>query len=206
MTALVFAPVLGLSAVLAALFAARANRSARDYLRFAAVLYFALGFCMEAAGFLTRGQAFVMAVMLFVCALAPVALALALFASFERRPSSILAVILLVLAAFAGIAAAASGTIALSFVPLMAASFIMLAMCVRRSRRDGRAGLYGALSVACMILGTAAMRGDGAGAVALALFSSAAMLGFGLAIARRSEPLVAQARDLRGAVAIGGKG
>ncbi|MGN6516444.1 MAG: hypothetical protein ACTHLR_11470 [Rhizomicrobium sp.] len=203
---LIFAPVLGLSAILSALFAARASRSARDYLRFAAALYLALGLCMEASVFLARGEAFVLSVMFFVCALAPAALALALFASFEHRPSSILATILLALCACAGVVAAATGTTLFCFAPLLASGLVMLALCARQWRRDKRSSLYAALSAGCMILGAAAVHGDGAGEVALALFSSASLLGLGLALARRSEPAVVHARDLRGAVTIGGEG
>lgn len=206
MMTLIFAPVLGLSAILSALFAFRARRSARDFLRFAAVLYLALGFCLEASGFLAHGQAFAMAVMLFVYALAPAALALALFSAFEHRPPSAVAAAVLMLSAFVGIAAAASGTMALSIAPLMTASLVMLALCARHWRRDMRPSAYAALSVACITLGAAAMHGDGAGEVASALFSSAAMLGMGLAVARRSKPAIASASDLRAAVTISSEG
>jgi hypothetical protein len=207
--ALAFAIVLGCSAILAALLGSRMRPAARDYLRFAAVLYVALALCdglaivMPDATILT----FADAVMLVVCALAPVALGFALFAAFEHPPSPIIAAILLVLAALAGIAAAATGTPVLALSPLAASVLTMLALCARRWRNDKRAASHAFLSACCLFCGAAAtLSGGAAGRTALELFSSVALLGFALALVRRSRAQVVKQRDLRGAVSIGRSG
>jgi hypothetical protein len=207
--ALAFAVVLGCSAVLAALLGIRMRPAARDYLRFAAVLYVALALCdglaivMPGATVLT----FADAVMLVVCALAPVALGFALFAAFEHPPSPAIAAVLLVLATLAGIAAAATGTPVLALSPLAASVLTMLALCARHWRNDKRAASHAFLSACCLFCGAAAtLSGGSLGRTALELFSSAALLGFALALVRRSRVAVVEQRDLRGAVPIGRSG
>jgi hypothetical protein len=211
--AVAFALVLACSAIIAALLAGRARPASRDYLRFAAALYLALALCNALAAVLPGATALVFldAVMLVVCALAPLALTFALFAAFEYPPSSIVTTVFLVLACLAGIAAAASGTAMLSLAPLSACVLVMLALCARRWRTDWRtekrATAYAFLSACGLLCGAAAMLSGGEnGRTALMLFSAAALLGFTLALVRRSQIAVVNQRDLRGPAAIGLKG
>ncbi|HSM97366.1 MAG TPA: hypothetical protein VLT91_15085 [Rhizomicrobium sp.] len=205
--AIAFAVVLACSAIVTALIAGRARPAARDYLRFAAALYLPLAFCSGFAAALPDATTLIFsdAVTLVVCALAPVALALALFAGFEHPPSSMVATIILALACLAGIAAAASGTEVLSLAPLSVCVLAMLALCARRWRIEKRATAHAFLSACSLLAGAAAMGGE-SGRTALLLFSAAALLGFGLALARRSQVAVVNRRDLRGPVAVGEKG
>lgn len=203
----VFIFVLAASALLSALLAHRARPAARNYLRFAAVLYMALALCDGLALFFPGGATLIFAdaVMLVVCALAPAALALAVFAAFEHPPSSVSAAILLATACLAGIAAAATGTPVLSFAPLAVSVLTMFALCARRWRHEKRAASHAFLSACCLLCGAAAtLSGDATGRTALELFSSAALLGFVLALVRRSSVAVAQQRDLRQAVSVSG--
>lgn len=205
---LAFAFVLGCAAILAALLGNRARPAARDYLRFAAVLYSAFALCEGLASVLPDAEVLVFAdaVMLVVCALAPIAMALALFAAFEHRPSSIVAAILLVPGCLAGIAAAASGTVVLSLAPLAVSVLTMFALCARRWRSEKRAAAHAFLACCCLLCAAAAtLSGGVTGRTASVLFSSAALLGFALALARRSRLAVAEQRDLRSIAApIGG--
>lgn len=202
-----FAIVLACSAILAALIAGRARPVSRDYLRFAAALYLAFALCIGISTILPNATTLVFAdaVMLVVAALAPVALALALFASLEHPPSPIIAAIALVSACLAGIAAAASAMPVLSLAPLALSALMMLALCARHWRGDKPGVAHAFLSACCLICGAAASLGGG-GQTALVLFSSAAVLGFALALSRRSRVGVVNRRDLRNAVAIGKKG
>lgn len=204
-----FAAVLACSAIFAALLASRARPASRDYLRFAAALYLALALCAGISAVLPNATTLVFsdAVMLVISALAPVALAFALFASFEHPPSAIVTAILLVLACLAGIAAAASGTPVLSLAPLAASALVMFALCARHWRTRKRTTAHAFLSACCLVCGAAAsLNGGASGQAALLLFSSAALLGFALALARRSRVAVVNQRDLRHPAAIGGKG
>lgn len=206
--AIAFSVVLACSAILAALLAGRARPSSRDYLRFAAVLYFALAFCagLAAAGPGATALGLSMAVTQVVCALAPVALAFAVFATFEHPPSAWIAGLFLVLACMAGIAAAATGKPVLSLAPLAVSVLAMLALCLRRWRVEKRSAAHAFLSACCLICTAAASLSAGEGArIALILFSAAALLGFALALARRSGVAVANARDLRNAMPVGEK-
>jgi hypothetical protein len=207
--AIAFSIVLGCSAILAAMIVARARPSSRDYLRFAAALYLALALCMglSAIDAGAAALAFSGAVTLVVCALAPVALVFALFATFEHPPSGWIAGIALVLACLAGIGAAATGTPVLSLAPLSVSVLTMFALCLRRWRIGKRAAAHAFLSACCLVCAAAAaLTGSEDGRAALVLFSSAALLGFALALARRSRLAVASERDLRQSVAIGEKG
>lgn len=204
----VFIFVLAASALLSALLANRARPAARNYLRFAAILYVALALCDELAILFPGGATLIFAdaVMLVVCALAPVTLGLAVFAAFEHPPSPIAAAILLVAACLAGIVAAATGTPVLSFAPLGASVLTMFALCVRRWHREKRAASHAFLSACCLLCGAAATLSGGAtGRTALELFSSAALLGFVLALVRRSNVAVAKQRDLRQAISVSGR-
>jgi hypothetical protein len=200
-----FAFVLAASAILSAMLGSRAHPAARDYLRFAAVLYVALALCDGLAFFFSHAATLIFAdaVMLVVCALAPVALGFAVFAAFEHPPSPAAATIFLVAACLAGIAAAATGTPVLSFAPLAASVLTMFALCARRWRYEKRAASHAFLSACCLLCGAAAALSGGTTG-ALELFSSAALLGFVLALVRRSSVAVAKQRDLRQAGSVSG--
>ena len=206
--ALAFSLVLGCSAILAAMLVGRARPSSRDYLRFAAALYLALSLCAGLAA-IVSGPAmlgFSIAVTQVVCALAPVALGFALFATFEHPPAPWTAAIALVLACCAGIVAAAAGRPVLSLAPSSLSALAMLALCLRRWRVDKRSASHAFLSVCSLGCAAAASFAAGDGArIALTLFSAAALLGFALALARRSDGAVVDERDLRIAVAVGEK-
>ncbi|MBS0272820.1 MAG: hypothetical protein JSR55_00120 [Proteobacteria bacterium] len=202
-----FSFALAASAILSAVLGSRARPAARDYLRFAAVLYLALALCDGLAFIFPDAAALIFAdaVMLVVCALAPVALGFAVFAVFEHPPSPVAATIFLVAACLAGIAAAATGTPVLSFAPLAASVLTVFALCARRWRSGKHAASHAFLSACCLLCGAAATLGGGAtGRTALELFSSAALLGFVLALVRRSNVPVAKKGDLRQAVPVGG--
>jgi hypothetical protein len=207
--AIAFAFVLACAAILAALLAGHARPAARDYLRFAAALYLSLALCMGLSAGLPNATTLIFAdaVMLVVCALGPLALTFALFAAFEHPPSSAVAAIFLVLACLAGIAAAASGMPVLSLAPLSVCVLVMLALCARRWRTEKRATARAFLSACSLLCGAAAMLSGGeSGRTALMLFSAAALLGFTLALARRSQVAIVNRHDLRGAFAISEKG
>jgi hypothetical protein len=206
--AIAFAIVLACSAILTALLAGRARPSSRDYLRFAAALYLAFALCGGISLGFPNATTLVFsdAVMLVISALAPVTLTFALFATFEHPPSPVIAAIFLAMACLAGIAAAAGGTPVLSLAPLAASVLVMLALCARHWRVEKRATAHAFLSACCLLCGAAAALNAGeSGRTALMLFSSAALLGFALALARRSGVAAVNRRDLRNPVAIGKK-
>jgi hypothetical protein len=203
-----FSVVLGCSAVLAAMLVSHARASARDYLRFAAVLYLALALCNGLAaadpGPTTLGL--LVAVTHVVRALAPVTLAFALLAAFEHPPSAWIATISMVSACSAGIADAALGNPMLSLASLTVGVLAILALCIRRWRVEKRSASHAFLSGCCLICAAAASLAAGAGArIAPILFPAAAILGFSLALARRSDVAVANARDLRMGAAVSEK-
>ncbi|HWA30528.1 MAG TPA: hypothetical protein VG867_05500, partial [Rhizomicrobium sp.] len=153
MTALLFAPMLALSAILAALLVGHARGAARDYLRFAAALFLALAASLESGSFLSGPSAaiFTVSVTQVVAATAPVSLALALFAGFERPPSPFLATVLLAFACLTGIAAAAMGMPATAYGILAASACIMFALVLRRWRSDKRSAAHAFLSICALI-------------------------------------------------------
>ena len=197
-----FMAVLGLAALLAAIVTRGARPASRSYLQFAAVIYLALAVADEIAivmpGAATSSLAD--AVTFVASALAPVALSLSLFATFEHPPKSWAATVLLLLALFCAIAAAMSGVEALSFAPLSASVFAMLALSLRRWRLEKRGPLHAIIASLCFLVAAASgASGGAAGRTGLALFSAAGLLGISLALARRLDAPVAQQRprDLR---------
>lgn len=203
-----FMAVLGLSALLAAIVARGARPSSRSYLHFAAVIYLALAIADEAAIVLPAAAAFADAVTFVACALAPVALALSLFATFEHPPKSWAATLLLSLALICALAAAMSGAEILSFAPLSVAVFAMLALSMRRWRLGRQGPFHAIIAALCFLIAAASgASGGDMGRTGLALFSAAGILGISLALARRSRAPVAQqsGKDLR-LTAIGGQG
>jgi hypothetical protein len=205
-----FMAVLGLAALLAAIVARGSRPSSRSYLHFAAVIYLALSVADEVAIIWPGApmSAFADAVTFVACALAPVALALSLFATFEHPPKAWAAALLLSLAFFCALAAAMSGFEILSFAPLSAAVFAMLALSARRWRLERTGPFHAIIAALCFLIAAASGASGGAmGRTGLALFSAAGILGISLALARRLRTPVAQqsGKDLR-LTAISGQG
>jgi hypothetical protein len=204
-----FLAVLGLAALLGVIVARGARAASRSYLQFAAVIYLALAIADEIAivvpGVTT--SAFADAVTVVACALAPVALSLSLFATFEHPPKSWIAALLLSLALVCAIAAAMSGLEILSFAPLAASVFAMLALSARRWRLQKRVPFHAIIAALSFFVAAASGASGGTmGRTGLALFSAVGILGISLALVRRSNAPVAEQRgkDLRFA-AIGGQ-
>jgi hypothetical protein len=201
-----FMAVLGLAALLAVIVARSARPASRSYLQFAAVIYLALAVADEIAIVFPSAAPFADAVTFVACALAPVALSLSLFATYEHPPKSWIAAVLLSLALFCAIGAAMSGIEVLSFAPLSASVFAMLALSARRWRTRRRGAFHAVLAALCFLVAAASGASGGAmGRTGLALFSAAGILGISLTLARRSHAPVAEKRtkELR-VTAIGG--
>ena len=184
-----FSLVLMFSALFAALIARRARAFARDALRFAAALYVALA-CADLAAAATSEMSIAFlanTVALFVSALAPVALAIALFAAQARPPHAVLSTLLLCLAAVAGLVAAMTNVSLFAFVPLFVSVCAMLAVAARVWRLTSRPMLPAAAGALTLLLGaSASMTGGASGRTALALFSAAGLLGIALSATQRS--------------------
>jgi hypothetical protein len=205
-----FMTILGLAALLAAIVTRSARPASRSYLHFAAVIYLALAVADEITILLpgTATSAFADTVTCVACALAPVALSLSLFATFEHPPKSWIAAVFLLLALLCAIGTAMSGLEVLSFAPLSASVFVMLALSLRRWRLDRRGPFHAMIASVCFLVAAASgASGGAAGRTGLALFSAAGLLGISLALVWRSHATVAQQRtkDLR-FTAIGGQG
>ncbi len=205
-----FMAVLGLAALLAVIVTRSARPASRSYLQFAALIYLALAIADEIAIVLPGAttSAFADAVTFVACALAPVALSLSLFATFEHPPKSWIATVFLSLALLCAIGAAMAGVEVLSFAPLSASVFTMLALSLRRWRLERRGPLHAVIAALCFLVAAASgASGGAAGRTGLALFSAAGILGISLALARRSNAPVAQkgTKDLR-FTTIGGRG
>jgi hypothetical protein len=205
-----FMAVLGLAAVLSIIVTRSARPASRSYLQLAAVIYLALAVADEIAIVMAgvTTSAFADAVTFVACALAPVALSLSLFATFEHPPKSWIASVFLLLALACAIAAAMSGIEVLSFAPLIASVFAMLALSARRWRLEQGGTLHAVIASLCFLVAAASDASGGAmGRTGLALFSAAGILGISLALAGRSHAPVTEkgAQDLR-IRAIGGQG
>jgi len=196
--AIAFAAILALAAVAAALHAGRA--SGADYLRFACALAIALalGDVLAAA---QDGALLALASALtpIAAALASTALALALCVRLSAPPHTAFAVAALVLATLSGLAAAATGALALAFAPLFASACAMLAVSAR-AWRAGRRSLHGIAAAFALVAGASAyLTGGAEGRTAFALFLSVALFGAALALnpqARLSKPSRATPRPL----------
>jgi hypothetical protein len=202
-----FMAVLGLSALLAVIVARGARPASRSYLQFAAAIYLSLAVADAMAIVLPNASGIAETVTLVACALAPVSLALSLFATFEHPPKSWAAGLVLIAALVCAIAAAMSAEMVLSFAPLAASVFVMLALSVRRWRISNNIPFHATIAALCLLVAAASGAGGGAiGRTGLALFSAAGILGILLALVRRSHVPVAQQRtkDLR-VTAIGGQ-
>jgi hypothetical protein len=192
--------VLALASMLSLLVAARARRSARDYLRFAAALYAALAFADILAA--VEGEIWsaqlASTIALMVAALAPATLVLAIACKFEGPPRSLVAAPVMVLACLAGLAAAITGEAFIALAPLAASVCAMLALCARAWRN--RAGAQIFVSACALLAAAAAFSSGDSGRTAFALFSAAALLGISVAATKPSHRAVeerAQRFDLR---------
>jgi hypothetical protein len=188
---LAFAIMLLVAAMGAWIAAGAAARSARAYLRFAAVL--------EAALAVSAGVPLATpAVAAIVTTLAAGLLAIAAAAALRQRPFLLVASALLIACCVAGIAAAATGVTVLSAVPQVI-GVIAIALTAR-AMRSRRSRLYlglGALSLAGV---AACAQGEGMLAQAgVLLFSAAGLMGVTLA----SDVLVELRQEHEAALAIG---
>ena len=186
---LAFCIVLALAAVAAALLCGRARPAARIYARFAFALYFALALAGVAA--MAAAHPFALQVShtlaRMVAALAPAALALAVISARERPPAAPIAIAALAGACLCALAATMFAIDLLAFAPLLLSAIAIVFVSLHRWRGQILAAVYAIVSAFAMVAGAASLIGGGdAGAVASALFSAAALLGFSLALARRS--------------------
>jgi ABC-type protease/lipase transport system fused ATPase/permease subunit len=184
-----FAFVLAMAALLASLIVRHTPGSIRYYVQFAALLYLAFAFAVAGGLVLpntaTAGAA--AAGSILVCALAPVCLAVAVFASFEHRTRAWAVAIILLIACLAGLFSAVTSLSTPAFGVLFLSVCAMLALAVRKSRRDWRPASEVIVANLCLIAGAAsAVLQSDSGQIALALFSAAALLGIALGVSRKS--------------------
>lgn len=187
---LAFALVLGLSAGIGVMLAQRARANARFYMQFAASLYVALAIANGIAacdggvmsGFFAGGLG------LFVSALGPLALVLAVASAQFAAVRAVPATCLLLLGLCAALASAATAAPALAFVPLFAAACAMMLMASRLWAHARRAAVNLIVSACSLLAGAAAfMSGGMAGRTAMGLFAAAALLGVAIVLGERSK-------------------
>ncbi len=183
------AAMLSAAAIAGWLSVADSSWDVRAYVRFACVLYAALA----VAG--VSGPPLALSVTLIVCACAPACLAFAVRFALRGSVAPLLIASVLGAVSVAGIMAAATGIAVLAFAPLLFSALAMIAMSLRRIG-DRRAQAIQAIAAACALLaGASAFAAGGVRAEpALFLFSAAGLLGFALALAPRSHPIVEQER------------
>jgi hypothetical protein len=199
-----FAGALGLSALLSAHAALRARPAARAYARFGAFLYGIFATADAAASLIGTSTSSTLAdtPAAMVSALAPAALALALYAAFESPPRAAIAACVLVSAAVTGILSVATGALSVAFAASTAAACAMLVLGVRHWPRDRNTTLQALAGACALFAGAAAFTTGGAqGRMALVLFSAAGLLGLSLALAKPSNALVENAAA-RGTISI----
>jgi hypothetical protein len=186
MSEIAFALVLALAAVVAALIGARAGKTTRAYLTFAAALYASLAVADAAFARLPEEAD---AVALLVTALAPASLALALAG---RAVNAGVATLVLFVCLLAGLFAAMTGEALAAFAPLFAGVCAMLAMALRKRL------IYAGFGALAFLAAAASFMAAGAH-MAFMLFSAAGLIGAALA----SGGQVAGKRKLARALAIG---
>jgi hypothetical protein len=199
-----FAGTLGLSALLSAHSASRARPAARAYGRFAAILYGVLAIPDPGGALIGSSPSNALAdtPAAMVSALAPAALALALYAAFESPPRTAIAACVLVSAAVTGILSVATGALSVAFAASIAAACAMLVLGLRHWRRDRNTTMQALAGAGALLAGAAAFAtGDAEGRIALVLFSAAGLLGLSLALAKPSNALVEDAAA-RGTISI----
>lgn len=188
-----------MAALFASLIVRRTPSCVRYYMQFAALLYLTFALATFGAvvlpGPATDGVAATGSAL--ICALAPACLAIAVFASFGHRPHASIVAITLLIACLCGLFGAVSGIHAPAFAVLFVSVCAMLTLALRRSRHDWRAAADVGVASLCLIAGVAStMIREESGAVALALFSAAGLLGIALGISRQSGALVENDRDV----------
>lgn len=174
-----FGCVLVLAAVLAMILGQRARPGARDYLVFAAALYCALALADLAAAVAPRYAPVALSVTLVMGALAPCALTLALADAFAGPLKAWVSFPALLLAASAGIYAAATGAMFVAFAVLFACLCAMLALAARRFTRSRSDALHAVLAALCLLAASSSVMTGGLSA--FALFSAAGLMGAALA-------------------------
>jgi hypothetical protein len=178
-----FALVLMLASALSMLVSARARRSARDYLRFAAMSFAALA-CADLIAAID-GEIWSVqlagTVALIVAALAPAMLAVAMACVFEGAIRPIITTPLLVLACLAGFASALSGEAFIAMAPLVASVCAMLALAARHWRLASNAPMQTCFAAVSLLAAAAAFSTGDSGRTAFALFCAVALLGAAIA-------------------------
>lgn len=192
-----FASVLAIAALMASLIVRPAAASVRYHIQFAALLYLAFALTAIAAlvfpNSATDGAAATGSDL--VCALAPACLVVAVFAAFERRPRGWIVSLVLLTACMCGLFAASTGVAAPAFAASFASVCGMLALAVRRSRRDWRVASDVVVANLCLIAGAASAVLQ-SGQIAFALFSGAGLLGIALGVSRKSHAAVEDDGDI----------
>jgi hypothetical protein len=195
-----FAVILGATAIAATLLAAPLPLAVRRPVRFSTALLTAPAFVYGVMAFAPSFEAVAPAVVLLVAALAPTILALAVLRAIYCAPSPLVTMGLLIGVALAGLLAAVTGFVLLVLLTLAGACVAMAGAMVRRAR--GRDLLQGAVGVLAFPAGVFAFLHD-AGDGRFLLFFACGLLGLALTLARVSHPAVEVVRDLRhgGAIA-----
>ena len=172
-----FAAMLLLAAAAAAVIVKDAPPVARAYARFAFVLYAALAIAMVADMRLASS------VTLIVCALAPALLTFALVAAVRKPPASAFASLMLAFSCCVGMAAAATGIVALSLGPLLVSVVSMIAVTLASRRATRPATIQAVVAAATLLCGASALvDGVAAAPAAFAAFTSAGLIGAALSM------------------------
>ncbi|HEY1708980.1 MAG TPA: hypothetical protein VGG10_12000 [Rhizomicrobium sp.] len=185
---LLFAVVLALTAVLAALIARRAGRDAKLFIDIAAAAWAAFAVAQAASGYL--GTVLAAEIALIASAIAPTALSLAVFARLVRDPAAWLVRAALAASAMAGVAAMWWPLFAL--LPLVANVIALLVLGIARWRSGAREASLIPASAGSLAAGASAFLHSGP--QALLLFAAASLLGIALAISPPSDVRVEQKR------------
>ena len=193
-----FAAILALAAVTAVLLAQAAPQPARRYQRLACALFAAPAAALLFSAVIPSFGAAALAVLLLAAALAPMVLALAMQAAFAQPPSRATTAILLLCALLAGLGAILSDYALAASAMLIVADLLIVVITLRHGR--GLARIEALLAAAAFALGAFAAMQDELEAL---LFLAAGLMGIALALARASNPVVEQPRDLRQLAAIG---
>jgi hypothetical protein len=192
-----FAFVLAMAALMASLIVRHAVPFVRHYIQFAALLYLAFATALIVAlVFPTAASESAAATgSNLVCALAPASLVVAVFASFEHRPRGWIVSIVLLAACVCGLFSASTGAGAPAVTALFASVCGMLALAVRKSRRDWRVASDVIIASLCLIAGAASTASQSS-QIAFALFSAAGLLGIALGVSRKSHLTIEEDGDI----------
>ena len=170
MSEIAFSLVLALGTIIAALSTARASKTARAYVMFAAALYASLAMG-DAIAALAHAPELAEAIALFVSALAPASLALAMAG---RGANAFLAMLVLFVCLLCGLFAAMSGEALASFAPLFASVCALGVMAIHKKQFYAGIGALAFLAAAASFMADARM--------GVALFSAAGLIGVSLSL------------------------